>query len=179
MAFAAWPFRAELAPVPRADPALYAQAAVSHGAVLAALGNCAVCHGPDLAGGYRLQTPFGTITTPNITPDEATGIGGWSYAAFARAMRDGIGRDGRQLYPALPYTHFRTVTEPDLQALYAFLVNQPAVAAPRGRERHALPVQPAPAARRLERAVFFVAAPSSPTRHGQANGTAAPTWWTG
>ncbi len=131
VALAAWPFRAEIAPVPRTDPALFSQAAIQHGAMLAALGNCAVCHLSNLSGGYALATPFGTITTPNITPDEATGVGAWSYAAFARAMREGIGRDGRHLYPALPYTHFRTVTEPDLQALYAFLMSQPAVQAPR------------------------------------------------
>ena len=131
MAVAAWPFRAEIAPVPRTDPALFSQVAIQRGGVLASLGNCTVCHQANFAGGYRLQTPFGAIVTPNITPDEATGIGLWSYAAFARAMREGIGRDGRHLYPALPYTHFRTVTEPDLQALYAFLMSQQAVAAPR------------------------------------------------
>ena len=83
------------------------------------------------AGGHRLQTPFGIIVTPNITPDETTGIGAWSYAAFARAMREGISRDGSHLYPALPYTAFRHMTEADMQALYAFLMSQDAVAAPR------------------------------------------------
>ena len=109
---------------------MFSEAAITHGGVLAALGNCAVCHGPGLAGGVLLQTPFGTITTPNITPDESSGVGTWSYAAFARAMRDGVGRDGGHLYPALPYTHFRTVTEPDLQALYAWLMSRPAVTTP-------------------------------------------------
>ena len=140
---AAWPFRPAIPSVPRPDPALYSPAAIGRGAVLAAIGNCAVCHtapgGQAFAGGYRLETPFGTITTPNITPDEATGIGGWSFAAFARAMRDGIGRDGTHLYPALPYMHFRTVTEPDLQALYAFLMSQPAADAPRQPSRLRFP----------------------------------------
>ena len=135
VALAAWPFRAELAPVQRPDLGLYSAAAIARGGVLAAIGNCAVCHtapdGQPFAGGYSLDTPFGSIITPNITPDEATGIGAWSFAAFARAMREGVGRDGGHLYPALPYTHFRILTEADLQALYAFLMSRPAVRAPR------------------------------------------------
>lgn len=58
-----------------------------------------------------------------------TGIGGWSYAAFERAMREGIGRDGRHLYPAFPYTAFSRINDADMQALYAFLMSQPAVTA--------------------------------------------------
>ena len=135
MALAALPWRGAIDPVPRSEAQLYAPAAIERGRVLAALGNCVTCHtGPSgvaWAGGHRLETPFGTITTPNLTPDEATGIGTWSYAAFARAMRDGVGRDGRHLYPALPYTAFRTVTEADMQALYAFLMSQAPVSAPR------------------------------------------------
>jgi nicotinate dehydrogenase subunit B len=71
-----------------------------------------------------LQTPFGIIHSTNITPDVETGIGAWSYPAFERAMREGIHRDGRQLYPAFPYTHFAKTSEADLQALYAFLMAQ-------------------------------------------------------
>lgn len=132
---AALPWRGAIEPVGRAEAGLYSAAAVERGRVLAALGNCVTCHtapgGVAWAGGHRLETPFGVLVTPNITPDEATGIGTWSYAAFARAMREGVGRDGRHLYPALPYTEFRTVTEPDMQALYAFLMSQPAVVAAR------------------------------------------------
>ena len=131
----ALPWRAAIDPVPRAEAGLYSAASIERGRVLAALGNCVTCHtgpgGVAWAGGHRLETPFGTLVTPNLTPDEATGIGNWSYAAFARAMRDGVGRDGRHLYPALPYTAFRTVTEPDMQALYAFLMSQAPVVAPR------------------------------------------------
>ena len=57
------------------------------------IGNCNVCHtksdGMPYAGGRPLQTPFGTIYATNITPDPETGIGGWSEAAFLRAMREG------------------------------------------------------------------------------------------
>jgi nicotinate dehydrogenase subunit B len=64
------------------------------------------------------------ITSTNISPDAETGIGAWSYPAFERAMREGIHRDGRHLYPAFPYTHFAKATDADLQALYAFLMAQ-------------------------------------------------------
>jgi mono/diheme cytochrome c family protein len=60
----------------------------------------------------------------NITPDEATGIGGWSRDAFRRAMRRGVSRDGSHLYPALPYEHFTHVTDADLDAIYAFLMTR-------------------------------------------------------
>ena len=135
VAVAALPFRAAIDPIPRPDAAIYAPATIARGRQLAALGNCVTCHtalgGIAWAGGHRLNTPFGTIVTPNITPDEATGIGAWSYAAFARAMREGVSRDGSHLYPALPYTSFRHMTEADMQALYAFLMSQDAVTAPR------------------------------------------------
>ena len=135
VALAMLPVRGAIDPAPRAEAGLYSAAAIERGRVLAALGNCVSCHtgpgGVAWAGGHRLETPFGVIVTPNITPDEATGIGAWPYAAFARAMREGVGRDGRHLYPALPYTAFRSVTEADLQALYAFLMSQAPVSAPR------------------------------------------------
>ena len=121
------PWRA-IAPIAPPDPAIYAAATIARGAQLAALGNCAVCHTSDggvlNAGGRPLETPFGTIHSTNITPDVATGIGAWSYPAFERAMRDGIHRDGRHLYPAFPYTHFAKATDADLQALYAYLMAQ-------------------------------------------------------
>jgi hypothetical protein len=76
------------------------------GAELAAIGNCNDCHvanfGTPYAGGRSLPTPFGTIFSSNITPDATTGVGTWSEAAFRRAMRDGVDRGGRELYPAFP-----------------------------------------------------------------------------
>ena len=83
---------------------------IARGAALAAIGDCVTCHtapdGKAYAGGYPLKTPFGTIHGTNITPDPETGIGRWSQAAFVRAMREGVDRDGRHLYPAFPYDHF-------------------------------------------------------------------------
>ena len=81
----------------------------------------------DQRGRGALDTPFGTIYTTNLTPDPDTGIGTWSYPAFARAMREGISRDGTHLYPAFPYTAFAKLSEPDLLALYAYLMSQPPV----------------------------------------------------
>ena len=107
------------------------QILVRHGAVLAAIGDCAACHtaahGAAYAGGRAIQTPFGTLFSSNITPDEQTGIGGWPLAAFIRAMRQGVSRDGRNLYPALPYTHFTSMSDDDLASLYAYFMAQPAV----------------------------------------------------
>lgn len=93
---------------------------------------CAGCHtapeGERLAGGRALDTPFGTFRTPNITPDPEHGIGGWSDADFARAMREGVGPDGTVYYPAFPYTSYTAMTERDLLDLKAYLDAQPPVA---------------------------------------------------
>jgi nicotinate dehydrogenase subunit B len=123
----AMPWRSTIAPIERPDASVYAAATIARGQQLAALGNCAVCHtepnGIINAGGRAIETPFGVIYSTNITPD-ATGIGAWSYPAFERAMREGIHRDGRHLYPAFPYPHFARTTDADLQALYAYLMAQ-------------------------------------------------------
>ena len=108
------------------DPTL-----IANGAELAMLGDCDVCHTPaggkPYAGGRALQTPFGTIYSTNITPDPDTGIGTWSEAAFLRAMREGVRRDGAHLFPAFPYDHFSRVSTADLRAIYAFLMTREAV----------------------------------------------------
>lgn len=115
---------------------------VRRGATLAAVGDCIVCHTAEgsapYAGGRPLPTPFGTLYSTNITPDEATGIGRWSTEAFRRAMREGVARDGSHLYPALPYEHYTHVTDADLNALYAFLMTRRAVEA-RAPENRLIP----------------------------------------
>ena len=122
----------EIAPVAPPDRASFAQDTVIRGATLAALGDCAVCHtvpdGRPYAGGRGVPTPFGTVFATNITPDPDTGIGRWSLAAFTRAMRDGVARDGAHLYPALPYPHFTKATDDDIAAMYAFLMTRTPVA---------------------------------------------------
>jgi mono/diheme cytochrome c family protein len=112
----------------RGDPAL-----IEHGAQLAAVGDCMVCHtaqgGQPFAGGRPLDTPFGTLYTTNITPDPATGIGLWSLDAFSRAMRKGVSRDGHLLYPAFPYPHFTHMSDGDIAAVYAYMMSRTPVSA--------------------------------------------------
>jgi mono/diheme cytochrome c family protein len=111
----------------------FAPELVRRGAELAALGYCASCHtaeeGKPFAGGRPLATPFGTIFGTNITPDAETGIGLWSQAAFARAIREGIDRTGADLYPAFPYDHFTKLEDGDIEALYAFVMTRQPVRA--------------------------------------------------
>jgi nicotinate dehydrogenase subunit B len=133
-----------IAPIAPPDASVYSAATIARGRELAALGDCAVCHtiangGVINAGGRPVETPFGTIHSTNITPDAETGIGAWSYPAFERAMREGIHRDGRQLYPAFPYTHFARTTDADLQALYAYLMAQAPVRAENRKTTLAFP----------------------------------------
>jgi len=134
MAATAWPFHGEIAPIAPPSAGTWSTATLERGRLLAAVGDCAVCHtapgGVTNAGGLAMQTPFGTLYSSNITPDVKTGIGSWSYPAFERAMRDGIGRDGRNLYPAFPYTAFRNINDADMQALYAYLMSQTPVSQP-------------------------------------------------
>jgi len=103
-------------------------AVIKHGRRLAALGNCNNCHtvrgGKNFAGGLPVPTPFGTIYSSNITPDAETGIGRWSEEAFQRAMRFGVDREGRHLYPTFPYDHFTNVSDDDDRALYAYLMTR-------------------------------------------------------
>jgi nicotinate dehydrogenase subunit B len=120
---------AAAAPGPRA---VAASAQVERGAMLAKLGDCAICHtadgGQPYAGGRAIPTPFGSVFATNITPDRQTGIGGYSQAQFERAMHRGVRRDGAQLYPAFPYDHFSYATDADVDALYAFLMTRRPVA---------------------------------------------------
>src|SRR6202012_4523953 len=115
-------------------PQSFDAALVKRGRDLASIGNCNDCHtvrgGKAFAGGLPVPTPFGTIYSSNITPDAETGLGPWSEAAFRRAMRSGVNRDGQHLYPTFPYDHFTNVTDGDDAALYAFLMTRPAVHAP-------------------------------------------------
>ncbi len=135
LAFAVITWQPEIAaiaaPPPRAD---FDHKDIEQGAALAAIGNCDVCHtaagGAFYAGGRPIPTPFGTSCATNLTPDPATGIGEWSEAAFRRALRQGVARDGHHLYPVFPYDHFIDVNDADAHALYAFLMTRVSVTAP-------------------------------------------------
>ena len=99
-----------------------------------------VCGGRDFAGGLPVPTPFGTIYSTNITPDADTGIGRWSEAAFRRAMRSGVDRAGRHLYPTFPYDHFTNVTDEDDRALYAYLMTREPIHAPAHENQLSFPL---------------------------------------
>jgi mono/diheme cytochrome c family protein len=127
-------WRPAIAAIEPPATASFDAALVKRGRELAAIGNCSDCHtlrgGEAFAGGLPVPTPFGTIYSSNITPDTETGIGRWPEAAFRRAMRDGVDRDGRHLYPTFPYDHFTNVSDEDDSALYAYLMTRRPVHAP-------------------------------------------------
>ncbi|MFY0477995.1 c-type cytochrome [Achromobacter marplatensis] len=143
MAVALWPMKPALPLTAGPDVSLYSVGAIERGRLVAAAGDCIACHtapgGKTNAGGLALDTPFGTIYTTNITPDNDTGIGRWSYPAFERAMRQGVHQDGRQLYPAFPYTAYAKLSDADMQALYGYLMSQPAVRAEPPKTQLAFP----------------------------------------
>jgi mono/diheme cytochrome c family protein len=104
---------------------------IERGRYLAVVGDCAACHtkpgGKPFAGGLPIETPFGKVVAPNITPDNETGIGLWSAEDFVRAVRQGIRRDGAHLFPAMPYTYYTRVSRDDVLAIRAYLETMPAV----------------------------------------------------
>lgn len=104
---------------------------VARGEALATIADCGGCHTADpakpFAGGKRIETPFGVITTPNLTPDRETGIGAWSDDDFRRALREGIAPDRRRYYPVLPYPHFTKLVRSDILAIKSYLASLPPV----------------------------------------------------
>jgi mono/diheme cytochrome c family protein len=98
---------------------------IERGRYLAVLGDCAACHtapgGQPFAGGLALQTPFGTLVAPNITPDQETGIGSMTSAEFLASLHDGRGHNGTRLYPAMPYPAYTKMSDEDVLAIRAYL----------------------------------------------------------
>jgi mono/diheme cytochrome c family protein len=107
----------------RAEPP--AAAAIARGKALVDAGDCFSCHTGDaakpFAGGKRIETPFGAITSPNLTPDRDTGIGAWSDDDFYRALHQGIAPNGSRYYPAFPYPNFTKLSRDDVLAIKAWL----------------------------------------------------------
>jgi len=107
---------------------------VARGEYLARAADCEACHtvqgGAPFAGGLAFKLPFGTLYSPNITPDKETGIGGWSDTDFLNAVHKGVAPDGTRLYPAFPYAAYTMITDDDVLAIKAFLFSLPAVHAP-------------------------------------------------
>jgi mono/diheme cytochrome c family protein len=107
-----------------ADPQEFTQ--IERGRYLTVLSDCGSCHtvpGGDqpFAGGRPIETPFGNIVAPNITPDPETGIGSWSDDQFDAAIRKGMRRDGSRLYPAMPYNAYTKMSRDDVLAIRAYL----------------------------------------------------------
>ena len=115
--------------------------------IATALSGCIYCHSPHQwsAPGHPIPTamegageelPYGglpgKIVAPNLTPDATTGAGNWSDDQLARAIREGIGHDGRALFPIMPYEHFRSMSDEDLASMIVYLRSLPSV-------RHELP----------------------------------------
>ncbi|OZI61998.1 cytochrome c [Bordetella genomosp. 11] len=126
-------YRGAIDPIDPPAAASFDAGSIGRGAQLAAVGDCISCHtsatGKSYAGGAPLETPFGTLYSTNITPDPDTGIGRWSLAAFTRAMREGVSRDGHLLYPAFPYPHFTRMSDADIKDLYAYMMTRTPVKA--------------------------------------------------
>jgi len=109
---------------------------IRHGEYLVKISDCLTCHsneagnGKAFSGGLKMNTPFGSLYTPNITPDKKTGIGNWSKAQFVRAVREGIAPDGSYYYPVFPYNYFNKMSEQDVLDIKAYLDAIPAVHQP-------------------------------------------------
>ncbi|WP_439522638.1 c-type cytochrome [Marivita sp.] len=109
------------------------------GAPVFTAAGCASCHtAPDaegdaklvLVGGQRFPSDFGTFVAPNVSPHPESGIGNWSLADFAGAVRQGVSPEGQHYYPAFPYTAYTRMTDQDLVDLWAYWQTLPADATP-------------------------------------------------
>lgn len=110
------------------------EADVKNGEMVFWAGGCVSCHSAPgsegeaqlvLSGGLALKSPFGTFYPPNISPDPDAGIGKWTLAEFASAMRRGVGRKGEHLYPSLPYTSYVHMSDTDVRDLFAYIETLP------------------------------------------------------
>ena len=110
------------------------QALIDKGKYLTTAGDCVACHsapgGKPFAGGLAMNTPFGQIFTPNLTPDKATGIGDWTDDQFYKAVHEGIGHGGEYLYPVFPFPWYTKVNKDDVLAIKAYLFSLEPVNAP-------------------------------------------------
>src|SRR4029077_16290664 len=129
-----------LDPAPTQASAVAMPDLIARGGYLVRAGSCLGCHteagDPRYAGGRALETPFGNVHAPNLTPDAATGIGAWSSDDFWRALHNGRSRDGRLLYPAFPYPNYTRLTRADADAMFAYLKSLAPVA--KANKPHAL-----------------------------------------
>jgi mono/diheme cytochrome c family protein len=125
-------------PEPATMPANPAQAAlIARGRYLTVAGDCLPCHTvsgqPAFSGGYPVDTPFGTVFSPNITSSKPDGIGNWTDQQFYNALHNGISPGSslivfpKYLYPVMPFTTYSKMTYSDVMAVKAYLESLPAV----------------------------------------------------
>jgi mono/diheme cytochrome c family protein len=101
-------------------------AAIERGRYLVVAADCGSCHGMPgsnrpFSGGRPIETPFGSLAAPNITPDRETGIGAWTDDEFDAAVRRGRSRDGARLYPAMPFPYYSRMSREDIRDIRAYL----------------------------------------------------------
>lgn len=96
------------------------EAPVEHGRYLGKVGGCTACHGRYLSGGRMPGALPGDPSPPNLTMDE-TGLVGWTRDEFDKAVRQGIGRDGRALTPSMPSAAFAGLSDGEIDALWTYL----------------------------------------------------------
>ena len=108
--------------------------AIARGGYIYNAGGCAACHQEDEADGptgghiLEIEEPFpNTFYTPNITPDEETGIGGWTGRDFLLAMKHGRSPNGGFYWPSFPFRTYQNMTDDDVLDLAAYLMSQPAI----------------------------------------------------
>ena len=133
------------------------------------------CHsapgGRPFAGNYVLNTPIGKIRTPNLTPDDETGLGKWTADDFYRALHEGIDNEGSYLYPAFPFAWYTKVTRNDSDAIFAYLRSLEPVKEPRKPSEIPFPLQYSQRAHHLAHRVLHrgrVQAGSKRQRRGQS-----------
>uniref|UniRef100_A8GE96 Gluconate 2-dehydrogenase (Acceptor) n=1 Tax=Serratia proteamaculans (strain 568) TaxID=399741 RepID=A8GE96_SERP5 len=97
------------------------------GRYLAIASDCVACHtasgGKPFSGGLAMPLPMGNIYSTNITPDKTYGIGEYSLDDFKKVLREGIRRDGSNLYPAMPFPSYTKLTDDDIASLYAYFMH--------------------------------------------------------
>jgi mono/diheme cytochrome c family protein len=156
---------------------------IQNGRYLAVAADCTACHtvpdaGKPFAGGRAIETPFGNIVAPNITPDPDTGIGAWTDDEFDDAVRRGIRPNGARLYPAMPFTAYTKMSRADVLAIRAYLKTVAPV-----RNQVVANTLPFPfnirAAMRVWDALYFTAGEFTPDPQKPADWNRGHTWCRG
>jgi mono/diheme cytochrome c family protein len=152
-----------------ADPDGQAFDQIEKGRYLTTVADCYACHtvpnvGKPFAGGRAIETPFGVITSSNITPDADTGIGAWTDEQFDDAVRKGVMPNGSRLYPAMPYPAYTRMSREDVLAIRAYLATVEPVHQPVNSNTLPFPFN-VRAAMRAWDAIYFTQGEFQPDSH--------------